>query len=134
MIGNNEQHSVHVLLMMANSLDCDAMTQLFTDNKSMQVLAATSDFDYGCQCCLRLRPHVLIVDPKVEQNAVSRTVQLTQDGYVSNAILLDDHLREGLVSGILAFRKVSYVTRESGSRFLLQATRSEEHTSELQSH
>lgn len=111
---------IGVLVLMANLLDCEGISRLFAPHKQIDVVKATSDMELGFASCRQLNPSVLIIDPKVGRNAVPRTVNLVAANAISQAIILDDRVRDTLVSSILDFHRISYLTRTVSSDLLIE--------------
>jgi DNA-binding NarL/FixJ family response regulator len=121
---SEEQGKVDVMriaLLMANSIDCEVLSQLLTRAPSLQVVLASAEPETGFANIRVLLPQILIIDPKCAPDSVSRTVEAVIEGFSQRAILLDDRVREALVAAILPFSQVSYLTRQAGSHALIDA-------------
>lgn len=113
--------TIRVVLLLANSLDCESLTETLSRHPDIEVLAATADIDFGLVRCERLCPQVLILDPKVASDGVQRAAEMVRLREVEHLLVLDDRLHEGRLAAILSMPAVSYLTRQSGLGPLLSA-------------
>ncbi len=109
---------ISVLLLMANMLDCEAIGGLLAPLQQIHVVRATADVEQGFANCLQQNPSILVIDPKVARDAVSRTAKLVVANAIRHAIVLDDRVHDARVSSILKLRRISYLTRAATSRLL----------------
>ncbi len=123
-------NTIRVALLMANSIDCEVISQLLTRVPSLEVIVASVDSEGGFTAVRKLLPQVLLIDPKCASDSVSRTVESVIEGSSQRAILLDDRVREALVAAILPFPQVSYLTRQAGSHALTDAIKKVSSTGE----
>ena len=113
--------NVRIVLLLANSLDCESLTATLSRQQSVEVLAATSDIDFGLARCERLCPQILILDPKIATEGVQRAADKVRQREIEHLLVLDDRLHEGRLSAILSMPSVSYLTRQAGLASLLAA-------------
>ena len=113
--------SVRIVLLLANSLDCESLSAALSRQQGIEVLAAMSDIDFGLARCERLCPQVLIFDPKIASDGVQRASDKVRQREVEHLLVLDDCLHEGRLSAILSMPSVSYLTRQAGLAPLLAA-------------
>ena len=109
---------VRLALCMANALDCETYSEQFSRQRSFDVLAATADLDFGLARLERLRPQVLVLDPKISANAVQRAAEMVQTRKAGHLLVLDDRLCEGRLLTLLPLSDVSYLTRLAGLQVL----------------
>lgn len=114
-------HPTRIAVLMANSMDCEVVSQLLNRSCDVEVVLASFQMENALDSIRTIGPHVLMIDPKCATDAVSRTVEIVIQGFTQRAILLDDRVREGLIAAILPFSQVSYLTRQTGSAALLEA-------------
>ena len=119
---SNDMTGIRVMLLLANTLDCNALERLFSEQQQVSVVEATTDIESGMTRCRRLMPHVLIIDPKECPDIAEYARETTQERYLNSIILLDERLYDGRLASILDFPQVSYMTRQSGFEALLSAT------------
>lgn len=114
----NEQslvrEKIRVVLMLANTLDCVALSDVLSRHQGIEVIAATSDVEFGLARCGSLRPQVLILDPKIDTEVVLRAAEMVRVREVEHLLVLDDRLHEGRLTAILSLPAVSYLTRQAG--------------------
>lgn len=117
-----QDSSIRIMIVMANSLDCNMIHRTYSLSNHFQIVGATTILSEGINGCHQFSPHVLIVDPAVHVDAVTQTIEAVDIGIAQSAILLDQRVRDGLVATILSNPRISYLTREAGETQLLQAT------------
>ena len=105
---------IRVVLLLANSLDCESLTESLSRQPNIEVLAATADIDFGLVRCERLCPQVMILDPKVASDSVQRAAEMVRLREIEHLLVLDDRLHEGRLTAILSLPAVSYLTRQAG--------------------
>ena len=112
--GRADPAPIRLAMVMANSLDCDAMSTLLAQQQRIDVLETSTDLEFSLAQCRQLFPQVLIVDPKVAIDIPQRAGDMVRRGFVRHAIVLDDRLHEGRLAAVLPLPSVSYVTRQTG--------------------
>jgi len=110
---------IGVLLLMANMLDCEAIGALLAPHKQIRIVGAIEDAEQGFAYCLQKNPFLLVIDPKVARDAVSRTGELVAANVIRHAIILDDRVHDARVALILKLRRISYLTRATTGRLLV---------------
>jgi len=118
----DQAKNIRVMLLLANALDCEALHTLYSGQPQIGAIEASDDLDIGMAKCGRLMPHVLVIDPKVGNEAIQHVKEAFQQSHTKHAIVLDDRLHEGRLANILNMPLVSYMTRQSGFNELLTAT------------
>ena len=119
--GQQADGKARIVLLLANSLDCESLSQVLLRQQGFEILTATSDIDFGLARCRRLYPQVLILDPKVASDGVQRAAEAVRSRGVEHLLVLDDRLHEGRLAAILAMPAVSYFTRQAGLTSLMSA-------------
>ena len=110
----NPSQSIRVILILSTSLDCESLSALLSRRRGIDLVESSADLDFGMARCRRLSPKLLIIDPKIDDQAVDRAVAMVEEGFVEHVIVLDDRVHEGLVARLLAMPSVSYMTRHAG--------------------
>lgn len=105
---------VSVVLLMANALDAEALAIGLKQKNNIEVLVAMTDLEFCLTRCERLRPQLLVIDPRVASDAVTRAIELSLLQKVQHVMVLDDAIREGRLTTLLSHTSVSYYTRQSG--------------------
>lgn len=118
---SEETPPIRMAMILASTVDCDAMSAIFLQRQQIEVVEASTDIDYGLIRCQRLFPQVLLVDPKVAFDIPKRASEVVQNGYARHAIVLDDRLHEGRLADILTMPSVSYLTRQVGLAAIVAA-------------
>ncbi len=118
---NSGQREIRLMLILSKALDRDLLLEFFSQFARFQVVEATSDLDYGLVRCQRLNPDVLLIDPKLSNDAAQRASEEVRSGHVENVIVLDDRVHEGRLAMLLDLPKVSYFTRHAGLEALCEA-------------
>ncbi|MCH8840915.1 MAG: response regulator transcription factor, partial [Planctomycetes bacterium] len=111
--GNSSQ-SIRVMLILSTSLDCESLSALLSQRRGIDLVKSSADLDFGMARCRRLSPKLLIIDPKIDDQAVDQAVAMVHEGFVEHVIVLDDRIHEGLVARLLAMPSGSYLTRQAG--------------------
>ena len=111
---HNAQMATRILLVMSNNLDCEGYRKDL--HTRLQLERASRDFRYrfGLARAERFCPQLLILDPKVGLNAISNAVTELPRLQIAHLVVLDDHVRDGLLINILQYQEVSYLTRQCG--------------------
>jgi len=117
-----EAPAIRLVLLLANALDCQAISTLFSQVRRSDVLEALADFEVGLTLCCRLCPDVVIVDPKVASESLNRAAEMVRRGHARHVIVLDDRLHESRLAAVLKMPAVSYITRHAGFSTLMAAT------------
>ena len=113
--------TVRMAMILASTVDCDAMSAIFSQRRQIEIVEASTDIDYGLVRCQRLFPQVLLVDPKAAFDIPKRAAEVVRKGYARHAIVLDDRLHEGRLADILSMPSVSYLTRQAGLSAIVSA-------------
>jgi DNA-binding NarL/FixJ family response regulator len=103
-----------VLWLLANPVDCDALGLWCRTNVRCERIEALADVDAALKHCERAKPKLklLIVDPKVSENAVSRALAALRAKHVRHVLVLDRRPREGRLVEVLHEPATSYLSRE----------------------
>ena len=113
--------TVRVMLLMSTSLDCESLSALLSTRRGIELVGSSPDLDFGLARCRQLRPKLLILDPRIDRQAVALAVATMHSGHVEHMIVLDDRVHEGLVAELLPQPRVSYMTRRAGAETLYAA-------------
>ncbi|MCA9232175.1 MAG: response regulator transcription factor [Planctomycetales bacterium] len=105
---------VRLTMILANTVDCDAMSALFSQSGRIDVVEASTDIDFSLTRCQRLFPQVILVDPKVAFDSPRRVAEVVRLGHARHGIVLDDRLHEGRLAEVLPMNSISYLTRQAG--------------------
>ena len=116
--------AIRVLLLLSETLDCEGLRALLSQCAGLAVLDSTSDLEFGLARSRRLRPQVLIVDPRLDDQAIFQAAELVSAGLVKHVIALDYRFHEGLLARLLPLPAVSYLTRQMRLEELHQAIKS----------
>jgi len=120
--GPTPGQAIRVVLLLANTFDCESLQAMLSRHQRIDVLAATADIDFGLARCQRLAPQILILDPKVAADAIQRAALLVRSRQAQHLLVLDDRLYEWRLTSLLAMPAVSYLTRQAGFDVLLAST------------
>ena len=113
-VNGNSKLPIRAMLILSTLLDCESLSALLSQRGGMEVLEASADLEYGLARCRRLSPNVLILDPKIGEEAIGQSCALMRTGFVKHVIVLDDRIHEGLVTRLLPLPGISYMTRRAG--------------------
>jgi len=117
----SEPSPIRVAMILANSIDCDAMSALFLQHRRIEVVEASANIAFSMAQCGRLFPQVLLIDPKISFDLTQRAAEEVVQGHVRHLVVLDDRLHEGRLAAILSMPSVSYITRQVGFAALVAA-------------
>ena len=122
---SHQTSAKRIMLIMANTLDCRVLSEFLRTNfpPELEIVESTDDFEFGISRCQRLVPKALILDPKCHSQALSESIDLLFQGFLSKVILLDDRPREGLLVDVLPLHQISYLTREMDGQDLIESIR-----------
>jgi two-component system, NarL family, response regulator NreC len=110
-----------VLLLLANSVDCDSLSLWCHRFADCEVVEATTNLDSGVERCRALRPQLTVLDATMAPQAMERVIPLVRDRAVGHVLVLDARPLEARLPVILPEPGTSYFTRAAGSRALAQA-------------
>jgi DNA-binding NarL/FixJ family response regulator len=110
-----------VFLLLANPLDCEAITRWTLSRVTCELCEASANLDAGLERCETLRPRLLVVDPALHSEAIARSVSMQHARIVHHVLVFDARPYEGRVVDLLAEPKVSYVSRAAGPAVLAKA-------------
>ncbi len=110
----NPSQPIRVILILSTSLDCELLSALLSRRRGIDLVESSADLNLGLARCQRLSPKLLIIDPKIDDQAVDQAVAMVREGFVEHVMVLDDRVHEGLVARLLAMPSVSYMTRHAG--------------------
>lgn len=113
--------SVSLLLILANTLDCQTFSMIFSAHRRALLLEATADVEFGLARCRRLSPQILVIDPKASQDIIQQSVEMLNQCLTRHVVLLDDRVHEGRLHKILKQPMTSYLTRHSSWEDLMSA-------------
>lgn len=119
-VNNSPARPIRVVLL-STTLDCESLAAQFTLRRRIELVESSPDLDFGLERCRQLRPHLLIIDPKINCQAVELAIATARSGTVGHVIVLDDRIHEGVVARLLATPSVSYITRQAGMNSLYEA-------------
>ncbi|MEM8944331.1 MAG: response regulator transcription factor [Planctomycetota bacterium] len=101
-----------IVIVAANTLDAELISSCLRIEDNIDVLSATCDPDFGLVRCQRLNPDVLIIDPKIANDFVSRCIAKLRSRTFRHLLVLDDRLHESRLASLLTVPGVSYFTRQ----------------------
>lgn len=117
----NSSPSIRVMLLQSTSLDCESLSALLSMRRGIRLVGSLSDLDFGLARCRQLRPKLLLIDPRIGNQAVDLAGATVRLGFVEHVIVLDDRVHEGLVARVLSMPSMSYITRHAGMDSLYAA-------------
>ncbi|MEQ8208871.1 MAG: response regulator transcription factor [Lacipirellulaceae bacterium] len=124
---SNTESQQRLVMLLANGIDCAALQGWLTEQAVGYEIEATTDADFALARCQRLRPRVVLIDPKVGSETYEKFTSLAATNHFDHVLLLDDRLHIGLVAKILSVSHVSYLTRTSGPQVLIAALKQMQH-------
>ena len=116
--GRIAEKKIRVVMLLANTLDCEALSDVLTQQPNVEVIAATVDIEFGLARCQRVHPALLVIDPKASSDIIARAAEAARLLCAEHVLILDDRLHEGRLSAILTMPNVSYLTRQAGRDLL----------------
>ena len=81
-----------LFLILANMLDYQALSGLFSAHPGFDRVDGSVDVDFGFTLCRRLQPQILLIDPKISSRSIERAAEAKQLDYVKHVVLLDDRV------------------------------------------
>jgi two-component system response regulator NreC len=110
-----------VMLIMANALDCDALSLWCKCRLDCHAIESANRIDAGLDRCLDLRPQLLALDPSVAPNAIERGAAALCQRVVGHLLILDSQPFEARLAEILPLSGASYVSRTAPPQVLADA-------------
>jgi len=118
---SSELAPIRLAMILANAMDCDAMSALFSQHRRIEIVEASANSVFSLAQCRRLFPQVLLIDPKMAFDLTRQAADEVSQGHVRHMIVLDDRLHEGRLAAVLTMPSISYVTRQAGFAALVAA-------------
>lgn len=113
--------SIRLAILLATPFDCQAVSKLFASKRRLRVVESFSQVELGLAGCRRVQPDLLMLDPKVGHDVLSRASELLSKGHVSHLLVLDDRLHESRLAAALKMPATSYFTRQIDANTLQDA-------------
>jgi len=112
---------IRIVILLATPLDCQAVSKLFAQKRRLRVVESFSQLELGLQECRRVQPDLLMLDPKVDGDALPRAGELVSKGHANHLLVLDDRLHESRLASALKMPATSYFTRQVDAEALQDA-------------
>jgi len=110
--GTAQAASIRLAILLATPFDCQAVSKLFASKRRLRVVESFSQIELGLEGCRQVRPDLLMLDPKVGHDVLSRAGELLAEGHVGHLLVLDDRLHESRLAAALKMPATSYFTRQ----------------------
>jgi two-component system response regulator NreC len=104
-------HRRTVMLLMANALDCDALSLWCKYRLECDAVECNTDLEKGLQRCRVFRPRLLALDPTIAKGGIERATVVLREGVIDHLLVLDSRPFEIRLSDILQEPAASYVSR-----------------------
>jgi DNA-binding NarL/FixJ family response regulator len=110
-----------VLWLLSNPLDCEALALWCRTHVRCDAVESAACLDAGLRRCEAWRPHVLVIDPALADEAVSRGLKSVRARHAGHLLVLDRRPLETRLAELLPERAASYLSRTAGSTALAAA-------------
>src|SRR4051812_24322189 len=110
-----------VLFVLANALDCEMLTHWCQTRVECERVDGCVSLNEGLEFCRRHRSGLLVLDPAIADDAMSRTLSALRHELVHYLLVLDRRPLEGRLIEILPEPSASYLSRVAGQQALAAA-------------
>jgi DNA-binding NarL/FixJ family response regulator len=99
------------MLLLANDLDCDALTLWFQHRLDWGAVESAVDLATASKRCRAIHPCLLVLDPAVAPDAVQQLIIALHENALDHLLILDRRPSETRLAEILHEPRISYLTR-----------------------
>jgi two-component system response regulator NreC len=119
--GSSESLPRTLVLLLPSPIDCESLSLWCQHHVGCDVVEWAANIEEGVECCRRIRPRLLVLDPTIGCSAVEQGVALVREGATNHLLVLDARPMEVRLAAILSEPRTSYFSRMASSQSLAAA-------------
>ena len=127
---SSKASSTSVSFLLASSFDNELIASQVIARQGVSLASSSIDLDEGLAQISQCTPDVIILDPSIHPLSMERVREAACREYLSNLIILDERIREGILLQALRMPRTSYLTRSCSVESLIDAIEQVAKTSE----
>ena len=110
-----------IVLLLPSPIDCESLSLWCQYRVGCDVVEWATNMEEGVECCRRIQPRLLVIDPSIGCGSVERGVALVREEAVGHLLVLDSRPMEVRLASILSEPGTSYFSRTASSQSLAAA-------------
>ena len=110
-----------LVLLLPSPVDCESLSLWCQYRVGCDVVEWATSIEEGVECCRRIQPRLLVIDPSIGCGSVERGVALVREEAVGHLLVLDSRPMEVRLASILSEPGTSYFSRTASSQSLASA-------------
>ena len=110
-----------LVLLLPSPVDCESLSLWCQYRVGCDVVEWATTIEEGVECCRRIQPRLLVVDPVISCGAIERCIALLREEAAGHLLVLDSRPMEVRLSAILSEPGTSYFSRTASSQSLAAA-------------
>lgn len=110
-----------LVLLLPSAIDCEAFSLWCQYRVGCDVVEWATNLEEGIECCRRIQPRLMVIDPAIGCGAVERAVALVREESAGHLLVLDTRPMEVRLAAILSEPGTSYFSRTASSQALSAA-------------
>jgi DNA-binding NarL/FixJ family response regulator len=110
-----------LVLLLPSPVDCESLSLWCQYRVGCDVVEWATTIEEGVECCRRIQPRLLVVDPAISCGAIERCIALLREEAAGHLLVLDSRPMEVRLSAILSEPGTSYFSRTASSQSLAAA-------------
>ena len=119
--GSSESPLRTLVLLLPSPIDCEAFSLWCQYRVGCDVVEWATNLEEGIECCRRIQPRLMVIDPSISCGAVERAVALVREESAGHLLVLDSRPMEVRLAAILSEPGTSYFSRTASSQALSAA-------------
>jgi two-component system response regulator NreC len=119
--GSSESLLRTLVLLLPSPIDCESFSLWCQHHVGCDVVEWATNIEQGLECCRRIRPRLLVLDPTIGCSAVEQGVALVREAATNHLLVLDARPMEVRLAAILSEPGTSYFSRMASSQSLAAA-------------
>lgn len=110
-----------LVLLLPSPIDCEAFSLWCQYRVGCDVVEWATNLEEGIECCRRIQPRLMVIDPAIGCGAIERAVALVREESAGHLLVLDTRPMEVRLAAILSEPGTSYFSRTASSQALSAA-------------
>ena len=119
--GSTESPLRTLVLLLPSPIDCESLSLWCQYRVGCDVVEWATGMEEGIECCRRIQPRLLVIDPSIGCGAVERGIALVREEAAAHLLVLDSRPMEVRLAAILCEPATSYFSRAASSQSLAAA-------------
>ena len=110
-----------LVLLLPSPVDCESFSLWCQYRVGCDVVEWATNLEEGIECCRRIQPRLMVIDPAIGCGAVERAVALVREESAGHLLVLDTRPMEVRLAAILGEPGTSYFSRTASPQALSAA-------------